>query len=68
MRFADVQLKPSPTALPGSAVLQQFANGLAAWALIGALIVISGGLPRMRVRVVPWFRDRRLRWRGQAPI
>jgi len=126
MRFADVQLKPSPTALPGSAVLQQFANGLAAWALIGALIafvvgaatvvnnhtsrivfgglvdshvgellpavleppkqdrpvnsdylrrlglgyaiVISGGLPRRRVRVVPWFRDRRLRWRGQAPI
>ena len=34
----------------------------------GYAIVISGGLPRMRVRVVPWFRDRRLRWRGQAPI
>jgi len=34
----------------------------------GYAIVISGGLPRMRVRVVPWFRDRHLRWRGQAPI
>jgi len=43
MRFADVQLKPSPTALPGSAVLQQFANGLAAWALIGALIAFVVG-------------------------
>jgi type IV secretion system protein VirD4 len=32
----------------------------------GYAIVISGGLPRMRVRVVPWFRDRRLRWRGQS--
>ena len=45
MRFADVQLKPSPTALPGSAVLQQFANGLAAWALIGALIALLSGRP-----------------------
>lgn len=32
----------------------------------GYAIVISGGLPRMRVRVVPWFRDRRLRWRGHS--
>ena len=43
MRFADVQLKPSPTALPGSAVLQQLANGLAAWALIGALVAFVVG-------------------------
>ncbi|CAB4864764.1 unannotated protein [freshwater metagenome] len=34
----------------------------------GYAIVISGGLPRMRVRVVPWFRDPHLRWRGQARI
>ena len=35
MHLADVHLNPSPTALPGSAVLQQLANGLAAWALVG---------------------------------
>ena len=35
--LADVHLSPSMTALPGSAVLQQFVNGAAAWALLGAL-------------------------------
>jgi hypothetical protein len=43
MRFADVHLTPSPTALPGSAVLQQLANGLAAWALVGALVAFVVG-------------------------
>lgn len=43
MHLADVHLSPSPTALPGSAVLQQLANGLAAWALVGALIALVVG-------------------------
>jgi hypothetical protein len=43
MRFADVTLSPSTTALPGSAALQQIANGLASWALIGALIALLLG-------------------------
>lgn len=41
--FLDVTLNPSTTALPGSAALQQLANGLAAWALIGALIAVVLG-------------------------
>jgi len=43
MLFANVSLSPSTTALPGSAALQQFANGIAAWALIGALIALLLG-------------------------
>jgi hypothetical protein len=43
MMFADVSLTPSTTALPGSAALQQIANGIAAWALIGALVALLLG-------------------------
>ncbi|MHB1209975.1 MAG: DUF6112 family protein [Acidimicrobiales bacterium] len=43
MLFADVTLNPSPTSLPGSAALQQMANGIAAWALIGALVALLLG-------------------------
>lgn len=43
MWFADVTLTPSTTALPGSAALQQLADGIAAWALIGALIALLLG-------------------------
>lgn len=43
MMFANVTLTPSTTALPGSAALQQIANGIAAWALIGALIALLLG-------------------------
>jgi uncharacterized protein DUF6112 len=43
MMFANVNLSPSTTALPGSAALQQLANGIAAWALIGALVVLLLG-------------------------
>jgi hypothetical protein len=41
--FANVTLTPSTTALPGSAALQQIANGIAAWALIGALVSLLLG-------------------------
>lgn len=43
MLFANVTLTPSTTALPGSAALQQIANGIAAWALIGALVSLLLG-------------------------
>ena len=43
MIFADVGLNPSPTDLPGSAALQQIADGIASWALIGALIALLLG-------------------------
>jgi hypothetical protein len=43
MYFAAVTLTPSPTALPGSAALQKLANGLAGWALIGALVALVIG-------------------------
>ena len=43
MLFATVTLNPSTTALPGSAALQQLANGIAAWALVGALIALLLG-------------------------
>jgi hypothetical protein len=43
MLFANVTLTPSTTALPGSAALQQIADGIAAWALIGALIALLIG-------------------------
>jgi hypothetical protein len=47
MLIADVvNLSPTITALPGSAALQSIANGIAAWALIGALValVLGAGL------------------------
>jgi hypothetical protein len=40
---ADVTLSPSTSALPGSAALQQLANGIASWALIGALVALLVG-------------------------
>jgi hypothetical protein len=43
MTFADVTLTPSSTSLPGSAALQSIANGVAAWALIGALVALLLG-------------------------
>jgi hypothetical protein len=43
MLFANVNLTPSTSALPGSAALQQIANGIAAWALIGALVSLLLG-------------------------
>ena len=43
MFFANVTLNPSTTALPGSAALQSIANGIASWALIGALIALLLG-------------------------
>lgn len=43
MYLADVKLNPSTSALPGSAALQQLANGIAAWALVGALIALLLG-------------------------
>lgn len=43
MLFTDVKLNPSTTALPGSAALQQLVNGIAAWALIGALAALLLG-------------------------
>jgi hypothetical protein len=43
MHFANVNLTPSTSALPGSAALQQIANGIAAWALIGALVALLLG-------------------------
>ncbi len=38
-----VSLTPSTTALPGGAELQQLADGLAAWSLIGAMIALVLG-------------------------
>ena len=43
MLFADVPLSPSLDSLPGSGALQQMANGIAAWALVGALIALLLG-------------------------
>jgi hypothetical protein len=43
MLYANVNLSPSTSALPGSAALQQLANGIAAWALIGALVALLLG-------------------------
>jgi Family of unknown function (DUF6112) len=43
MILADVSLNPSITDLPGGPVLQQLANGLGAWALIGSLIALVLG-------------------------
>ena len=43
MLYANVTLTPSTTALPGAAALQQIANGIASWALIGALVALLLG-------------------------
>ena len=43
MLIADVTLNPSTSDLPGGQVLQQLANGLGAWALIGSLIALLLG-------------------------
>jgi hypothetical protein len=43
MLFSDVNISPSITSLPGSEALQSIANGVAAWALIGALIALLLG-------------------------
>ena len=43
MLSAGVTLNPSISALPGAEVLQNLANGLGAWALIGSLIALVLG-------------------------
>ncbi len=43
MEIIAISLSPSITALPGSAVLMQLANGLAAWSLVGALVALLLG-------------------------
>ncbi len=43
MFFAGVKLAPSLTDLPGSAALQSIADGIASWALVGALIALLLG-------------------------
>lgn len=43
MQFADVNLHPSTSSLPGGAALQSIANGIASWCLIGALIALLIG-------------------------
>jgi len=43
MIFAGVSLTPSLTDLPGSAALQSIADGIASWALVGALIALLLG-------------------------
>jgi MFS family permease len=40
---SQVQLTPDPTALPGASMIQSFANGLASWGLIAAMIGIIVG-------------------------
>jgi hypothetical protein len=41
--FADVGLHPNTSSLPGSAALQALVNGVAGWALIGALAALLIG-------------------------
>jgi Family of unknown function (DUF6112) len=43
MFFANVSLSPSTSDLPGSAALQQIADGIASWALIGSLVALLLG-------------------------
>ncbi|MEI8127024.1 MAG: DUF6112 family protein [Actinomycetota bacterium] len=43
MLRADVHMTPTPTALPGSAALQQLVNGLAGWALLLCLAAMIIG-------------------------
>lgn len=46
MQLFGVSLNPSLSDLPGGSALQQLANGIAAWALVGALValVLGAGL------------------------
>lgn len=41
--LADVGLKPNLSSLPGAATLQALMNGVAGWALIGALAALLVG-------------------------
>ena len=43
MLLASVSLSPSTSDLPGGAALQSLADGIAAWALIGALVALLLG-------------------------
>lgn len=43
LRWAEVVLNPTPTALPGSGTLQTIANGIAGWGLILALVAVVIG-------------------------
>jgi hypothetical protein len=43
MILATVSLSPSTSDLPGGAALQSLADGIAAWALIGALVALLIG-------------------------
>jgi hypothetical protein len=43
MMLASVSLSPSTSDLPGGAALQSLADGIAAWALIGALVALLLG-------------------------
>jgi hypothetical protein len=43
MLFAGVSLSPSTSDLPGSTALQSIADGIASWALIGALVALLLG-------------------------
>ncbi len=43
MLLLGVSLSPTTTDLPGGAALQSLANGLAGWALVGALIALVLG-------------------------
>src|ERR1700722_11493313 len=43
MLFAGVSLSPSTSDLPGGAALQSIADGIASWALIGALVALLLG-------------------------
>lgn len=43
MNLLAVSLSPSISDLPGGSVIQQFANGLAAWGLLAALIALVVG-------------------------
>ena len=46
MQLLGVSLNPTLSDLPGASAIQQLANGLAAWALVGALValVLGAGL------------------------
>ncbi|HWD96383.1 MAG TPA: DUF6112 family protein [Acidimicrobiales bacterium] len=43
MMLATVNLNPSTSDLPGGAALQSLADGIAGWALIGALVALVLG-------------------------
>jgi hypothetical protein len=43
LRFANVKLTPSVNSLPGGGTLQALVNGVAGWALVGALAALVVG-------------------------